>query len=141
VAESHDACILVVENDVLIRNLISMSLNNEGHFVLAAANQAEALELSRTFPGEIRLLITNIPGLAEAIAAERPNVRVVLLLPVTSAELKTIVRTVHPVAFLGETSLPKKLRDAIKQALTEPRRCGSDLHALATYTPNKAASA
>jgi CheY-like chemotaxis protein len=119
VTEPYDACILVVENDVLIRNLISMSLNNDGHFVLAAANHAEALELSRTFPGEIRLLIANNAGLAQAILAERPNVRVILLSAVTSTELKAIVRTVHPVAFLGETSLPKKLRDIIQQALID----------------------
>jgi CheY-like chemotaxis protein len=121
VTEPHDACILVVENDVLIRNLISMSLNNEGHFVLAAANHAEALELSRTFPGEIRLLIANSSHLAEAILAERANVRVILLSAVISTELKAIVRTVHPTAFLGQSVLPQKLRDVIQQALTDPR--------------------
>jgi CheY-like chemotaxis protein len=120
VTEPHDACILVVENDVLIRNLISMSLNNDGHFVLAAANHAEAVELSRTFPGEIRLLIGNNAGLAQAILAERPNIRVILLSAATSTELKAIVRTVHPTAFLGRSVLPQKLRDVIQQALTEP---------------------
>jgi CheY-like chemotaxis protein len=119
VTEPHDACILVVENDVLIRNLISTSLNNDRHFVLAAANQTEALELSRTFPGEIRLLIANSPCLAQGIAAERPNARKILLSAVTSAELKAIVRTVHPVAFLGQATLPQKLRDVIQQTVTD----------------------
>jgi CheY-like chemotaxis protein len=127
VAEPHDACILVVENDVLIRNLISMSLNNDGHFVLAAANQAEALELSRTFSGDIRLLIASRAGLAEAIVAERPNTRVILLTAVTSAELKAIVRTVHPVAFLGAATLPRKLRDVIQQTLTDTSSGGASL--------------
>jgi CheY-like chemotaxis protein len=119
VTDPDNACILLVENDVLIRNLISMSLSNGGHFVLAAANHVEALELSRTFEGDIRLLIANSAGLAEAISAERPHVRVILLSAVTSAELKAIVRTVHPIAFLGEATLPKKLWDVIQQTLTD----------------------
>jgi hypothetical protein len=98
-----------------------MSLNSDGHFVLAAANHAEAIELSRTFPGELQLLIANSACLAEAIAAQRPHTRVILLSAATSAELKAIVRTVHPVAFLGLTPLPRKLRDVIHQALRDTR--------------------
>lgn len=115
--ETHPACILVVENDVLIRNLISMSLTNEGHFVLAAANQLEAVELSRTFTGEVRLLITKWADVAIAIAAERPDAKSILLSEADSAELKAIVRTLHPAAFLGHAALPEKLWRSIQQDL------------------------
>lgn len=104
-----------------------MSLSNDGHFVLAAANQPEGLELSRTFSGDIRLLIANNAGLAEAIAAERPNTHIILLSAVTCAELKAIVRTVHPVAFLGAATLPRKLRGAIQQTLTDTISGGATL--------------
>jgi CheY-like chemotaxis protein len=113
-------CILVVENDVLIRNLISTILSNEGHLVLAAANDAEALELSRTFAGEIRLLITRSGDLAGTVAGERPAIRVILLSPSTSSELKELVRNVDPGAFRQRGAFPRNLSDSIQRALTDP---------------------
>lgn len=125
--EPRRVCILVVETDVLIRNLIGMSLNNYGHFVLAAANHAEAIELSRNFPGEINLLIASSAGLAGAIAIDRPETRVILLSEVACEELKAIVRTVCPVVFPGHAALPRKLRDFIQQALADTSSGGAIL--------------
>lgn len=117
--ELNRMCILVVENDVLIRNLISTILSNEGHLVLAAANDAEAIELSRTFAGEIRLLITRKGDLAGTIAGERPAIRVILLSPSTSSELKELVRNVDPAAFRQQGAFPRGLSDSIQRALTD----------------------
>ena len=111
------ACILVAENDVLIRNLISMALNNDGHFVLAAANHVEAIELSRTFAGDVRLLITKWADVAAAIGEGRPQTRILLLSEAMVSELKAIVRTLHPSSFLTPASLPQTLRDCIQQKL------------------------
>jgi len=119
VTELDRTCILVAESDVLIRNLISTILSNEGHLVLAAANNAEALELSRTFAGEIRLLIAKSRDLAGTIGEERPAIRVILLLPATSAELKEVVRKVDPGAFPQQVALPRELREFIQRALTD----------------------
>ena len=118
--ELSRACILVVENDVLTRNLIGTILNNEDHFVLAAANNAEGLEISRTFPDEIRLLIAKSAEVAGTIVRERPETRVILLSGLMSAELKGIAQTVHPAAFLKHAALPQRLRDLIERALTDP---------------------
>jgi CheY-like chemotaxis protein len=118
--ELSRVCILVVENDVLTRNLISTILNNEGHFVLAAANNAEGLEISRTFLGEIRLLIAKSAEVAGTIVRERPETRVILLSGLMSAELKGIAQTVHPAAFLQHAALPQRLRDLTERALTDP---------------------
>jgi CheY-like chemotaxis protein len=123
--ELNRACILVVENHVLTRNFISTILNNEGHFVLAAANNAEGLELSRTFVGEVRLLIAKSVEVAGTIAGERPETRVILLSGPTSSDLKEMARTVHPVAFLQQGALPEKLRDTIQRALTDPNFGGA----------------
>ena len=113
-------CILIAEDNVLIRNLISTILSNEGHLVLAAANSGEALELSRTFTGEIRLLIAKSSELAETIARERPAMRVVLLSPSTCSTLKEVVRKVNPEAFLRQGAFPSKLSESIHRALTDP---------------------
>jgi DNA-binding response OmpR family regulator len=113
-------CILIAENDVLIRNLISTILSNEGYLVLAAANNMEALELSRTFTGDIGLLISKSSELAGLITAERPGVPVVLLSPSTCSVLKEVVRSIDPGAFLEQAVLPKKLTDSIQRALTDP---------------------
>ncbi len=123
--EPERACILVAENDVLIRNLISTILSNEGHLVLAAANTAEALELSRTFASDIRLLVAKNRELAETIAKERPGMRVVLLSPSISLELKKIVREVAPGAFRQQATFPLRLRESIQRALTDPNFGGA----------------
>lgn len=111
-------CILVTENDVLVRNLVSTVLSNEGYYVLAAANDAEALELSHTFAGPIQLLLAKKMTLANAIAEKRPEIRVVLLSAPTSAELKEIVRTIDPGAFRQRAILPKKMSDSIHRMLS-----------------------
>ena len=117
--EFKRACILVVENHVLIRNFICTILNKEGHLVLAAANDAEALKLSRTFIGDIRLLIAKSAGLAGTIAEERPGTRIILLSASMSSALKEIVQRVHSIAFLQHAEFPRKLRDFIQRALTD----------------------
>jgi DNA-binding NtrC family response regulator len=110
----------MAENEVLIRNLVSTILSNAGYLVLAAANPLEAQELSRTFIGEIRLLIAKSRELAASIATERPGIHVIVLSPCTSLELKEIVRKVHPGAFLQQARLPQKLSECIQRALTDP---------------------
>jgi DNA-binding NtrC family response regulator len=122
VTEEFDRdCILVADDDVLTRNLVSAILSHEGHSVLAAANNREALEISRTFKGEIHLLIANSSDwsrseLAQVIAVERPQVRVILLSASTRVELKEVVRQMHPGAF-QHASLPPALSAAVRRAL------------------------
>lgn len=117
--ELDRTCILVAENDVLIRNFISTILSSEGYLILAAADDAESLDLSRTFVGEIRLLVTKSRELAGTILRERHEIRVILLSASTCAELKEIVRTVDPGAYLQHAALPHKLRDGIQRALSD----------------------
>ena len=111
-------CILIAEDDVLVRNLVSTVLSNEGHHILAAANDAEALELSDTFPGPIALLVAKKAGLANAIAGKRPELRVLLLTPPTFAELKEIVRKIDPGGFLQPAILPVKMSESIHRNLS-----------------------
>jgi DNA-binding response OmpR family regulator len=120
VTEPNRTCILLTENDVLIRNLIGTILSNAGYCVLAAANDAEAIELSRNFTGQIRLMIGKSSGLAATLRKERPDTRVILLSAKATSALKKIVRSVEPGAFLQQASLPQALNDSIQSALTSP---------------------
>jgi CheY-like chemotaxis protein len=74
--------ILVVDEEVVARNLAANRLHREGYTVLAAAHGKEALDLLRTYEGRIDLLIadTDIPKmdgveLCEAARAERPGIQ------------------------------------------------------------------
>ena len=52
--------ILVADDEVLIRNLVTLLMQQEGYLVLAAADGHEGLELSRKYPGKIDMLITDV---------------------------------------------------------------------------------
>ena len=73
-------CILLVEDDALIRLLISEELADAGFAVQEAANGAQATELIRHPPAEYRLLITDIhmPG------------------SLTGMEIASLMRSHHP---------------------------------------------
>jgi len=57
--------ILVVDDDVGLRSVTQLALEQDGYRVLAAADGDEALELARTYPGPIHLLVTDLvmPGM------------------------------------------------------------------------------
>src|SRR4051812_37824154 len=56
----HQSVILVAEDDALIRNLVTLLMQQEGYFALSAADGHEGLELLRKYPGAIHLLITDV---------------------------------------------------------------------------------
>jgi CheY-like chemotaxis protein len=78
--------VLVVEDEELLRNLISEALTMLGYEVLAAASGKEALVLEKKHPGTIDLLVTDVamdemsgPQVAEAIVASRPATKVIFI--------------------------------------------------------------
>jgi two-component system, cell cycle sensor histidine kinase and response regulator CckA len=77
--------ILLVEDDPLVRRLLSETLRTNGYTVLQASDGAEALEVAG-MASIIHLLLTDVVmptvngvEVALAIAAARPGVRVVLM--------------------------------------------------------------
>jgi PAS domain S-box-containing protein len=65
--------ILVVEDDLTVRELVDRLLTQHGYVVLMASGGVEALYLARQHSGEIRLLLTDVvmPGLSGAALAEQ----------------------------------------------------------------------
>jgi CheY-like chemotaxis protein len=85
-SQSGKATILVVDDEVSIRQLLVRQLRSEGYNVLEAGYGLEALEVTRSASEPIDLVLTDIimPGmvgteLAQRLLAEQPGIRVVLM--------------------------------------------------------------
>jgi CheY-like chemotaxis protein len=110
--------ILIVDDDVMIRNVARITLEADGYFILTAHDGEEALHISRRFPGTIHailsdLMMPKIDGLElrERILKQRPGVRVLLMSGYVGAAVP------FDVAFLKKPFDPAALRDRIHELL------------------------
>jgi len=78
--------VLVVEDDLSLREVALKSLEIAGYRVIGAANGEEALQVSEAFDGEIHLLLTDMvmprmggEELAKRIVALRPGIKVLYM--------------------------------------------------------------
>ena len=115
--------ILVAEDEVLVRNFARHILEAEGHDVLAAADGAEALEISRHYTGTIDLLITDIVmprldglGLIRQILQERPGLRILII----SGALSDAKKPPAAVPVLRKPFPPTVFRDKVRELLETP---------------------
>jgi DNA-binding response OmpR family regulator len=91
----HQLVILVADDEVMIRNLVTLLLQGKGFVVLSASDGQEALELSRSYPGTIDMLITDMEmprlngmDLCAHLREERPGIKMVVM---SGADMKQIV--------------------------------------------------
>ena len=82
----RQSVILVADDEVLIRNLVTLLMQREGYFVLSAADGQEGLELSRKYPGTIDLVITDVQmprlngtDLCAHLLEDRPGIKVLVM--------------------------------------------------------------
>jgi CheY-like chemotaxis protein len=79
--------ILVVDDEATVLKFISFTLDDGGRYkVMSAGSGEEALQLSRGYPGEIHLLLSDFQmpqmsgvELATAITIDRPKIKVLLM--------------------------------------------------------------
>jgi two-component system, cell cycle sensor histidine kinase and response regulator CckA len=78
--------IVVAEDEVMIRNIVRITLEAEGYFILAADDGEEALEIARKFPGTIHAVLSDVQmpkmdglELRKRILEERPDTKVLLM--------------------------------------------------------------
>jgi CheY-like chemotaxis protein len=83
---ADQAVVLVVDDDPMVRKIVRLVLEDEGYFILSAADGQEALLLSRKFPGTIHLALSdvtmpNMDGLqlSDRLGEERPATKVLLM--------------------------------------------------------------
>ena len=112
--------ILIAEDEVVVLNVARLVLEREGYFVLTAGNGEEALNLSRTFPGTIHALLTDVKMpvmdglvLREKILAERPGINVLLMSGNIEAPTDDIPSLRKPFG-------PAVLRERIRELLSSP---------------------
>ena len=93
---AHQSIILVADDEVMIRNLVTILLQARGYVVLSAADGQEGLELSRKYPGTIDLVITdaemprlNGMNLCAHLLEERPGIKAIVM---SGADMSEITR-------------------------------------------------
>ena len=122
--EKFDTVILIVEDEPVIRNLVRAIIQHEGYSFLLAANGEEAIALSRAYPGEIHLLLTDIKmpkmdgsELAAKIMSERPKIRILLMSGQASDEIR---EANLKLPFLRKPFMTQTLRDNLEKVFSGP---------------------
>jgi two-component system, cell cycle sensor histidine kinase and response regulator CckA len=116
--------ILVVEDEVLVRNFVCLQLQRDGYQVLAATDGVEALQVARAYTGTIHMVLTDVImprmdglALAQQMLEERPGTRILVMSGriVSEGQEQTI-----DLPFLKKPFLAKALREKVKEVLKNP---------------------
>ena len=116
--------ILVADDEVLIRNLVTLLLQGEGYAVLSASDGQEALELSRKYPGTIDLVITDVEmprlngmDLCAHLLEERPGIKAIVM---SGADMSEITRQNINLPFLPKPFDGEALLARVRTILGAP---------------------
>jgi DNA-binding response OmpR family regulator len=122
----HQSVILVADDDARVRNLVALLMQQEGHFVLSAADGHEGLERSRQYPGAIDLLITDVvmprmdgTDLCGHLMEERPGIKVLVM---SSADMREIVSQIANLPFLPKPFNGQTLKARVREIFAAPAR-------------------
>lgn len=124
IAGAPQPVILVADDEALIRNLVTLLLQQDGYFVLSAADGHEGLELSRRYPGSIELVITDMTmprmngsDLCAHLLAERPGIKVLVM---SGADISEIVSQNANMPFLPKPFDGQTLKARVRAILAAP---------------------
>jgi PAS domain S-box-containing protein len=116
-----DETVLVVEDEVALREVVRRILSAHGYHVLVASGGAEALATAAEHPGPIHLLLTDVvmpkmlgPELAQRISEARPATRILFMsgyAPTTAIAMTRSAAVVEKP--FSETSLLTKVREVL----------------------------
>jgi DNA-binding response OmpR family regulator len=123
-AGSGQRVILVADDEALIRNLVTLLLQQDGYVVLSAADGHEGLELSRQYPGAIDLVITDMQmprlngaDLCAHLLEERPGIKVLMM---SGADIREIVSQNVNLPFLPKPFDGGTLKARVRAILATP---------------------
>jgi DNA-binding response OmpR family regulator len=129
-AKGHRFVILVADDDVMIRNLVTLMMQREGHSVLSAADGHEGLELSRQYAGRIDLLVTDVDmprmngtDLCGHLKEERPGIKILVM---SGADMREIVSQNADLAFLPKPFDGQVLKARVRAILEAPTQPPTD---------------
>jgi len=124
--EAHHSVVLVADDNGLVRNLVGLLMQHDGHFILSAADGSEGLDLSRQYPGTIDLVITDMEmprmngaELCGHLLEERPGIKVLVM---SIADEGEILSQNVTLPFLHKPFDGKALRAKVRTILAAPRR-------------------
>jgi two-component system, cell cycle sensor histidine kinase and response regulator CckA len=128
-----NATILVVDDEVPIRSLLARQLRAEGYNVLEAGYGVQALQIARSSPEPIDLVLSDIvmPGmigteLAQRLMVEHPGIQVILMSAHGVDEMARPDRR-HNVAVLRKPFEGKQVLAIVQLLLsTTPSNAGAD---------------
>jgi two-component system cell cycle sensor histidine kinase/response regulator CckA len=119
-----DETILFVEDDEAVRQLGHRVMERHGYTVLTARDGKEALERARRYAGDIDLLVTDVVmphvggrKLVDAIAAQRPGIRVIYQSGHTAGEIDRRGELDPGLAFLQKPFTAQMLLQKIRDVL------------------------
>lgn len=123
-SKPHQCVILVADDEPLIRNLVTLLMQQEGYFVLSAADGHEGLQLSRKYPGAIDLVITDVEmprmngsDLCGHLTEERPGIWVLMM---SGADMSEIVSQNAHLLFLPKPFNGETLKARVRAILAAP---------------------
>jgi CheY-like chemotaxis protein len=119
-------CLLLVEDEDAVRALAGRILAGAGYVVLEAANGREALQIARTYPGAIDLLLTDVVmpemggiELIDAARELRPDIGIVVMSGYMEPErLRSDVRDAG-IPFLPKPFSPDNLTRRVREVLDQ----------------------
>jgi PAS domain S-box-containing protein len=124
-APRAEQTILIVEDEVSVRNLVASTLRNDGYTLLNAGSAEEALEVAAAYHERIDLLLTDaiMPGksgieLANLLMAERPDLHVIVMSGYTEETLDGLGPQVD---LLQKPFAPRDLRRRVREVLDQTR--------------------
>ena len=119
-----EATVMVVEDEVGIRELVVQALDGWGYRVLAAGDPPEARRLAVTHDGGIDLLLTDMimpNGRGDALAAElsasRPDLKVIIMSGYTDAAVQFHGADMEGLAFLQKPFTLRELNRRLGEML------------------------
>ena len=127
-APSQKPTILVVDDEPVIRKLVSAMLSSSGYQIILADTGEQAIKLFRKQPKAIDLLLTDVvapgmagPTLADQLTELRPDLRVLFMSGYDSRQVvqKYVVEKGH--LLLSKPFTLKQLEDKVAEAL-KPRK-------------------
>jgi nitrogen-specific signal transduction histidine kinase len=117
--------ILVVEDEVIIRSLVTRILQSHRYRVLEAANAKEALQLCDDYSGPVHLLVTDVvmpeisgPELARRLSSQRPEMRVLYMSGYTDDAIVRHGVLQERMPFLQKPFTPDMLAWKVREVLT-----------------------
>lgn len=127
VGESAHETILLVEDEESLRQMARVYLERQGYVVLEASDGSAALQVSRSYPGVIHLLLTDVimPGMngrevAQQISAVRPETKILYMSGYTENAIGHNGMLEEGIVLLQKPFTLPALRTKVREVLDTP---------------------